>query len=80
MTPIASAIHPRLNAKPPHWGDHAQPFRRAEGERVKAAGEPVGAERAQPHRNRGEQRAEGEKELQAGFLVFFLTRCGRFLP
>jgi hypothetical protein len=38
------------------------------------------AERAQTDRHRGSQRAKDEEQLQAGFLVLFLARCGRFLP
>ena len=38
------------------------------------------AERPEPDCHGGENGAEGEKDLQAGFLVFFLTRCGRDLP
>jgi hypothetical protein len=52
----------------------------AEHLRGKPGLEAVRAERAQPDRDRGEQCAESEEQLQAGFLVFFLTRCGRFLP
>ena len=42
--------------------------------------ERVGAERSQADRSRGGERAECQEDLQAGFLVFFLERCGRFLP
>jgi hypothetical protein len=42
--------------------------------------ETMGAERAEADRRRGSERAEDEKNLQAGFLVLFLARCGRFLP
>jgi hypothetical protein len=42
--------------------------------------ERVGAERAQADRGRGGERAECQEDLQAGFLVFFFARCGRFLP
>ena len=42
--------------------------------------ERVGAERAQADRGRGSERAECQEDLQAGFLVFFFARCGRFLP
>ena len=42
--------------------------------------ERVSAERAQADRDRGGERAECQENLQAGFLVFFLARCGRFLP
>jgi hypothetical protein len=42
--------------------------------------EAMRAERAEPHRQRGEQRTQEEEYLQAGFLVFFFSRCGRFLP
>jgi hypothetical protein len=38
------------------------------------------AEGAQSHRERGEQGAEGEEDLQAGFFVFLFGRPGRFLP
>jgi len=40
----------------------------------------VRAERAERDGERREQRTGGEKELQAGFLVFFAGRPGRFLP
>ena len=42
--------------------------------------ERVSAERAQADRERGGERAECQENLQAGFLVFFFRRCGRFLP
>jgi hypothetical protein len=42
--------------------------------------ERVGAERAQRDRSRGGERAECQENLQAGFLVLFFARCGRFLP
>ena len=42
--------------------------------------ERVSAERAQRDRSRGGERAECQKNLQAGFLVLFFARCGRFLP
>jgi len=42
--------------------------------------EAMRAERAEPDRRGGSERAEDEENLQAGFLVFFLARCGRFLP
>jgi hypothetical protein len=42
--------------------------------------EAMGAECAEPHRRGGSERAEDEEKLQAGFLAFFLARCGRFLP
>jgi hypothetical protein len=40
----------------------------------------MGAERAEADRRGGSERAQDEKNLQAGFLVLFLARCGRFLP
>ena len=52
----------------------------AEQLRGKARLERVGAERAQADRGRGGERAECQEDLQAGFLVFFFARCGRFLP
>lgn len=42
--------------------------------------ERVSAERAQADRGRGGERAECQEDLQAGFLVLFFVRCGRFLP
>jgi len=48
--------------------------------RGKPRAQRVGAERAQADRGRGGERAECQKDLQAGFLVFFFARCGRFLP
>jgi hypothetical protein len=48
--------------------------------RRKSRPETMGAERAEPDRRGGSERAEDEKNLQAGFLVLFLARCGRFLP
>jgi hypothetical protein len=42
--------------------------------------EGVSAERAQRDRSRGGERAECQENLQAGFLVLFFARCGRFLP
>jgi hypothetical protein len=38
------------------------------------------AEGAEADRQRGEQRAEDEEDLQAGFFVFLFGRPGRFLP
>jgi hypothetical protein len=52
----------------------------AEELRGEARPERVGAERAQADRGRGGERAECQEDLQAGFLVFFFWRCGRFLP
>lgn len=40
----------------------------------------MSAESTEADRQCGEQRAEGEKDLQAGFLVFLFGRPGRFLP
>ena len=80
MTPIANAIHPRMNATPPTGVIPDGRVPDAEHVRGEAGLEAVRAERAPPDRSRGEQCAEGEEQLQAGFLVFFLTRCGRFLP
>jgi len=42
--------------------------------------ERVSAKRAQADRDRGGERTQCQEDLQAGFLVFFLARCGRFLP
>ena len=52
----------------------------AEQLRGEARLERVGAERAQANRCRGGERAECQEDLQAGFLVLFFARCGRFLP
>ena len=52
----------------------------AEQVRRKPRLEAVRTECAEPDCHRGCKRAEDEKQLQAGFLVFFLARCGRFLP
>ena len=52
----------------------------AEQLRGEACPERVGAERAQADRGCGGERAECQEDLQAGFLVFFFARCGRFLP
>jgi hypothetical protein len=38
------------------------------------------AEGAEADRQRGEQRAQGEEDLQAGFFAFLFGRPGRFLP
>jgi len=59
-----------LDCRLPH-GEHV---------RRKPRLEAVRAERAQANRHGGSKRAEDEEQLQAGFLVFFLPRCGRFLP
>ena len=40
----------------------------------------VGAEGAQADRDGRSQGAQDEKRLQAGFLLVFFSRCGRFLP
>jgi len=48
--------------------------------RRKSRPERMSAKRAQADRDRGGERAECQEDLQAGFLVFFLARCGRFLP
>jgi hypothetical protein len=42
--------------------------------------EAVRAECAQCHRRSGEECTESEERLQAGFLVVFFARWGRFLP
>jgi len=52
----------------------------AEQLRGKPRLERVSAERAQRDRSRGGERAECQENLQAGFLVLFFARCGRFLP
>jgi hypothetical protein len=48
--------------------------------RRKARPQRMSAKRAQADRDGGGERTECQKNLQAGFLVFFLARCGRFLP
>jgi hypothetical protein len=58
--------------------DRGIPYR--EHFRGKPCSERVSAERAQRDRSRGGERAECQENLQAGFLVLFFVRCGRFLP
>jgi hypothetical protein len=58
--------------------DGGMPYR--EHFRGKARSQRVSAERAQADRDRGGERAECQENLQAGFLVLFFARCGRFLP
>jgi hypothetical protein len=48
--------------------------------RRKSGLERMSAKRAQADRDRGGERTECQEDLQAGFLVLFLVRCGRFLP
>jgi len=58
--------------------DRGMPYR--EHFRGKPRLERVSAERAQCDRSCGGERAECQENLQAGFLVLFFARCGRFLP
>ena len=58
--------------------DGGLPYR--EHFRGKPRSQRVSTERAQRDRSRGGERAECQESLQAGFLVVFFRRCGRFLP